>query len=298
MAEERHFGRAAERLMIAQPGVSQQVKALEGSLGIQLLFRDKRHVELTPAGTLFLDHARVILERAERALQSARLSARGRLRLLKVGTFVVGNRPRADEVLRRFRATQPDVEIEIHPAFTPQHVDALHERRLDVAFVVLPFDAVDGVRCEVLGAFDVVVAIPEGHHLASLQRIPRAALLGERFVVRPRSANPRLVDHLHRALFGRLDHPYPIEVADGAETSQLVVVAEGNGLAAALVDPSERPIPGVVYRPVEHPEPRIEFGVAWVDSNASPLVPAFVEMAREVAAGHRPDQAAVAGRPR
>src|SRR5207237_10597895 len=112
VAEERHFSRAAARLRIAQPGLSQQIKSLEVSLGVQLLVRDKRHVELTAPGALFLDHARIVLEGADRALRSARLASRGRKTVLKVGTFMERNRPHADEVLRRFRERHPDAELE------------------------------------------------------------------------------------------------------------------------------------------------------------------------------------------
>jgi DNA-binding transcriptional LysR family regulator len=282
VAEEAHFGKAASRLRIAQPGLSQQIKKLERSVGAQLLIRDPRGVKLTGPGRAFLEQARLTLELADRAVASARLAERGKKGLLRVGTPALGVPPVADTVLQVFAERFPNVEVELHPLFHPQLIDAVSTHSLDVAIVLSPFKAVEPPLGYLqLGRFELMAVLPEGHRLAELERLPRADLLDEPFLDWPRNMNPELVDHIHRVVFGTVEHPRSVEIPELEEARRFAQVANGRGIAITAVPGQvERHIPGIVFRPIEEPTPFIEYGVAWASTRTSPFVPAFLDVAR------------------
>ena len=286
VAEELHFGRAAERLHIAQSGLSQQILKLERSIGVQLLSRDRRGVELTEAGRVFLDHARQAVELADRAMTSPQLAERGKRGSLRVGTTILGMPPIAGAVLQAFEDRFPDVQVDLRPRLISELIDGISTYALDVAVVVSPFKSVDPPpRYQQLGTYELVAAIPEGHRLAKLERIPRAELLGETLIEGPRNINPVLTDHLHRMLFGELERPRRLEVAEVEEARRLEHIAEGKGIGITGTSPGmERRAPGVVFRHFEEPAPFIDYGLAWSRTQTSPFLESFIETAREVAA--------------
>jgi DNA-binding transcriptional LysR family regulator len=283
VAEELHFGRAAQRLQIAQPGLSHQIKGLERLLGVPLFIRGQRGVELTAAGRALLEHARLLLQLSERAVESTRLAVRGKKGLLKVGTPAGGIHARADELLHLFQARSPDVQVEIHPGNAPQNIEELARRTLDVAILIVPFDRPETLRYLRLGNEELLLAIPEGHRLASLERIPRSELLNETFLDWPRGMSPTLIDHLHRSVFGSGDPARLQDIGHMDQLGMLLAVAEGKGIALAMFPSvADLGIPRVVFRPLEG-SPSLEYGIAWFDNNASPFTSSFIGLARELA---------------
>ena len=285
VAEERHFGRAAERLRVTQPGISQQIKSFERSVGTQLFTRGRGGVQLTEAGSALLDHARLVLELVDRSQEIPRLATHGKTGFLKVGTAAVHEHPAANQVISDFRERFPLVEVRLHPGFGPSQVELLRRRLLDVSFVNAPVVDEQGLRYLALGALEVRVALPERHRLASLNRIPRADLLRERYVAMPRAVDPSLVDHVREAVFGKAELPDLVEVTDATLETRLHAVAEGHGFTLTIrPEESDLPIAGVAYRRVVGRIPRIEYGLAWVDSAASSYVTSFVETAERLVA--------------
>jgi DNA-binding transcriptional LysR family regulator len=285
VVDERHFGRAAEQLNIAQPGLSQQIKSLERSLGTQLLVRDSRRVDLTEAGEILAEQARLIVELADRALETQRLIGRGKRSLLKVATGAAGLGPRVADVLREFGARFGDVEVELLPGFGPQNLDALRRGVVDVAFVTKPIAMPRGSRYLRIGVQELLVVLREGHRLAALDRIPRRELLATSFVTWANGLNPEVMDHVHRLLFGGAQHPALIEAPDVMQTTRLSLVARDDELVAiALPSDIELHVPGLVYRRVEEPAPTLEYGIVWIENHASAVVPQFVGLTRELAA--------------
>jgi DNA-binding transcriptional LysR family regulator len=294
VAEELHFSRAAERLRIAQSGLSQQIKQLERAVGVQLLIRDRRGVQLTEAGRVFLDQARLTLEFADRAVASAVMAERGKKAFLRVGTTILAMPPMAGRLLQAFEDRFPDVEVELHPRLISELIDGVSTFALDVAIVVSPFKSVDPPpRYQQLGTYELLAAVPEGHRLAKLERVPRPELLAEPFIDAPLNINPEMSNHLHQILFGRL-HPQRLEVAELEDARRLELVAEGRGIGLTGTTPGveHQAFPGVVFRPLDEDTPRIGYGVAWSTTQASPLVDAFLEVAREIA-GLEPEPAPV-----
>jgi len=281
VAEERNFGRAAERLRIAQPGLSQQIRALERQLGVTLFTRHSRGADLTASGEALLEHARVVLEAASRAVETARRAPRGKQGLLRIGTHVLGIPAFASDLLRSFEARFPEVRLETRPSLALQALEALSRRVVDVAMVPAPFPPMKDVRYLRLGDAEILVALPNGHRLAPMERIPRSELLEETLIAWPRTVNPTLIDHLHRSVFGDIGHPRSVEVDELTDSARLQLVAEGRGIAMVVSPTAAEHIQGIVLRRFEDPPPSMEMGLVWYDLHASPFVPAFVDLARE-----------------
>jgi len=282
VAEERNFGRAATRLRIAQSGLSQQIKTLERSLGVQLFLRDRRRVELTDAGEYLVQEARSILSRASRVEETLPLVGKGKRGLLKVALSSAGLHPIAGDLVDRFRERFPDIVLDVVPGSGPQSLQALQRRDVDLAFVSFPFEPLNGLSVLSAGTLELMIALSEGHRLASMKRIPRSELLAEPFLTWPRTFNPPLMDHIHRSLFGDHDHPSLIESPDLNQATRLARLARSDRLVGiGLPAEAELKIPGLVHRSVEDPAPHIEYGLAWFEDHDSPSATAFIDAARE-----------------
>jgi DNA-binding transcriptional LysR family regulator len=282
VAEERHFGRAAERLRIAQPGLSQQIRALERSLGVQLFTRGSRGVELTEPGATFLQHARVVIEAATRAVESVRLAPDRKSGFLRVGTHVLGTPPFVSELLARFEFRHPEVQLETRPSLALQALEALGRRVVDVAIVPAPMPLLNDVRYLRLGEIEILVALPDRHRLARLDRIPRGELSHETVFSWPRSVNPTLIDHLRRLLFGETSPPGLVEISEMTDAARLHHIVQGRGVTMMAASAVPVHIPGIAFRRIEDPVPMMEMGLAWFDVHLSPFVPSFVDLAREL----------------
>src|SRR5439155_3034555 len=129
---------------------------------------------------------------------------------------------------------RPDVQVEIHPGYGPQNIEELARRALDVAIVIAPFDRPEALRYLRLGNEELLLAIPEGHRLASLERVPRSELVNETFLDWPRGTNPPLTDHLHRSVFGDGEPAAVSDTSHMDQLSMLLAVAEAKGIAVAM----------------------------------------------------------------
>jgi DNA-binding transcriptional LysR family regulator len=283
VADAGHFGRAAQRLRIAQSGLSQQIKALERLLGTALFVRDTRHVALTPAGRVFMEQARVVLELADRAEQSVRLVEKGKTGLIRLATNAAGLSPAMTELLNRYRERYPHVEVELYPGFGPQNLEALELRRVDLATITLPSESAEPFNYLRLGWIEILAIVPEAHRLASLDRIPREELIRQPLLTLPRSVNPPVVDHMHDVLFAGRQPLALVEAIDMAATARVSKVAEDEKLIGiGFGSEAQLETSGVVFRSFEEPVPRIEHGIAWFDTHASSFVDSFVSVAREL----------------
>lgn len=285
VAEERHFSRAAERLHIAQPGLSQQIKALERTVGAALFDRAARPISLTDAGEKLLPLAKTIVETAARATRVAGEGHPNHTGSLRVAFPAIGHYPELARLLERFRDRWPNVELLMTPSFRPAMLDALARRSIDVAILFQPIDWRDRSetpRYARLGGRELVIALPAGHSLTALERVPRGGLLGETYVDWPDAFWPELAAHARQQLFGRTDHPDRVEVLEAVEGSVMDLVRDGRGFASVAIPP-DGPLPtpaeGVVFRRVEDPTPLLEYGVAWVEPNASTATAGFVGLA-------------------
>ena len=237
VAEELHFRRAAERLQVAQPAVSEQVRKLEEDLGVQLLERTPRRVTLTPAGEVFVIEARRLLHQAAQAREAAlgtRDQSTGRLR---VGHLHDAVPPALPRVLGRFARATPGVEVVLETCPAAELLERVGDRRLDAAVVCLPAP-VSGLRVTPFGAERVIVALNESHPAAGRRSIGPPQLGRLPLLVMARRMNPAFFDCLITA-WRTADVDAPLaEVTEPNPEHLLLAVAAGAG--AALLPESVR----------------------------------------------------------
>jgi DNA-binding transcriptional LysR family regulator len=285
VAEEGHVTRAAERLGMQQPPLTQQIKALERELGVQLIRRKPRGVALTEAGSVFLEEARAALARLERAVMLTKRTARG-----EQGRLVIGIAPTAPfhplvpQVIRTFRETYPLVSLMMEECLSRQAVEFLSSGLIDVAFLRAPLAHSEGLEISPLLEEPMVVALPSGHALAR-GRAARAPLelfrlAEETFILFGGNAGPGIADvslaACHRAGFSpRLGQQAP-RIA-----SALSLVAAGLGIALVPSSIQRLQVEGVTYRPLHPSEaPTATLSLATRARDPSPVVSNFVRMVR------------------
>jgi DNA-binding transcriptional LysR family regulator len=274
VAEELHFRRAAERLHISQPPLSQQIRALEDELGFELLTRTRRRVQLTPAGEAFLRDARVVLGELEGAVATARridAGQTGRLRVGFVGSALLSIVPGTVE---RFRASRPGVAIELRERSTVDQLRAVSAGVIDVGLVRPPIDDDGELRAQTVLRERTVAALPAGHALARLARVPLARLAAEPLVLFPRDQAPGFHDLLIAALGSTGAGPRVVQYAPEMLTI-IGLVAAGTGVSLVPASVSRLALDGVTDRPVSG-APRSELVAITRARDESALVRAFV----------------------
>lgn len=281
VAEELHFGRAALRLHMAQPPLSQAIRALEEELGARLFERTSRTVRLTPAGQALLPEARAILAHAASAAALARRVHQGEAGELRVGYM----NPVMDAVLCRalaeFRRQRPEVELRLVELPTPGQLEELRAGRLDVAFIRLVQDEgqdLRGLSTRPVCREPYVLALPEGHSLEKLRRVPLAEVAAQPLILFARSALPRLHGEILAALRATGREPRVVQEVAGKHAS-LALVAAGIGLCLAPASARDWKRRGVVLRPVEPGLPEVCMGAAWRTGQENEAVRALVALA-------------------
>jgi DNA-binding transcriptional LysR family regulator len=282
VAEELHFRRAAERLHISQPPLSQQIRQLEAELGVQLLERSRRRVELTAAGEAFYARAREILDAVDDAARLARRVQRGEVGRLSVGFVGSAMYSLLPEVLHAFREERGDVGLRLRELTTAAQLDQLESGRIDVGFVRPQSPPRGGVATETVMREQIVVALPESHRLAGRDRLALAELAGEPLVLLTRAGSPGVREVLEAAT-ARFGGEGQL-VQEAAEVQTVIGLVAG-GVGFSLVPDSVRSLTrrGVVYREVVD-APSIELALVWRAEDRSPVLAAFREVVRE----HRP----------
>ena len=261
VAEELHFRRAAERLHVAQPAVSEQVRKLEDELGVRLLDRSQRSVVLTDAGAALLTEARHVLHDARVARVAARNAngrAAGRLRIGYMPALLPARVPRA---LRRLATGMSNLDTTLEPGNGVELLEAVRADRLDAAVVALPASTT-GLRTAPLGRERARAAFPVGHRHAVARAIRLDQVAPERIVVLPREANRAFYDAVVAACHDAGLSPTLVETADGDVEPALLAVASGHGMALLPESAAERYVaPGVRFVPVAGPCPEVATAV-------------------------------------
>jgi len=285
VAEELHFGRAAQRLHMAQPPLSQQIRALEDAIGVRLFDRTQRSVALTAAGGLFLEEAYKTLAQAEHAVRVAQRASRGEIGRVRIGfvsSIAYGPFP---TLLRAFRERSPGVALELHEQTTTSQTEALLTGSVDLGLFRLDAESARvqrhvGLQVEPLRTEPFVVALPEAHPLAARSRIALADLKDEDFVLFPRASNPGLHDYLVLAC---RKAGFEMRVVQEADLMQTLVSLVAAGLGVTLTPASLQSLQrmGAVYRPLEEPALESQIMAAWREDDASPVLAALLETLRD-----------------
>ncbi len=274
VAEERHFGRAAARLHMAQPPLSQQIRQLEEQLGTPLLLRTTRKVELTPAGQVLLDRGRLLLEELEVLASDVQQVGAGATGVLRVGFTGTATYRLMPVIVQSASRSLPGLRITVQgEMLTTQMETALEEGRLDVAVLRPPIRS-QTIAHKLLEQDQLVAALPADSPLAEKGTLEIAELALQNFIGYPSYSvvNAIFLDACRRAGF------QPRLVQEARETSTLLSLVSA-GMGVALVPMTSRmfSFQGVVFRPLRNPPP-VDLAVAWNRNNESPLMQSFLTL--------------------
>lgn len=284
VAEELSFTRAAVRLHLSQPPLSQQIRALEEDLGVRLLERTKRHVALTEPGRVFLDQARQILAKVDEARSQVNAAAAGYSGQLRLAYSVsVSFHPALPQTLLRYSQIAPRVSLQLSEMYTEPQYAALLGGQIDVGFVrdepAHP-QAARGIRLNVIDREPLLLALPTGHPLAGRSSLHLAEVRGDAFVSQPRQLVATLYDRLVKLATRAGFQPTIIQHAQ--QINGLLALVAG-GLGLALVPASMRVVrlAGVSYVPLEDADAYLLLALASRVDDTSPVLQQFLATVTE-----------------
>ncbi len=284
VAEELHFGRAAERLHIAQPPLSQQIRQLEAELGVTLLVRSTRRVELTPAGHAYLERVESILDAVDVAGIQAQRVAEGRAGTLAVGCVGSATYSLLPRLVRALREELPDLEVSVHgEMLAPAQLSALETGEIDIALLRPPVGSSDLV-VDIIRHDKLFVAVPEDLPIGAADGVYAEDLRDAEFIAHVGHGRSVMNGVLATICAGagfvpRIRH-------EVAETSTLVtLVAAGLGVALVPEPTAALGIAGVRYLPLRPGAPTVELAVARLAGEPSPAIEHALTVLRRVAVG-------------
>jgi DNA-binding transcriptional LysR family regulator len=284
VADELHFGRAAVRLHMTQPPLSQAIAALEDQLGAPLFLRNRRTVALTPAGAALLPEAKRLLAEAASLPALVRRAAAGEAGRLAIAFITSADYSVLPPFLRRYSERYPDVHLSLHEATSDVQVEELLRGRIDAGFLIPPLPDRALAQLDYLKVLDepLILCAPAGLALppdgaaVRLQEVPHLPL-----IIFPREVSPALHDAI--LSWGRAAGITPA-VGQQAIQMQTIVSLVSAGMGLALVPQSVANLmrPGVEYRALADPTPRVDTGIAWRRDNPSPVLQGFLELLRTI----------------
>lgn len=280
VAEEQSFSRAAQRLHIAQPPLSSQIKQLETELEVRLFDRTSRGVRLTEAGQLLLEESRRLLAQVEQTERAVRRVGNGEVGRITLGFVPSASNEVLPELLKLFRSRFPGVELFLREMRPDQVVSSLHTGQTDVGFLYLPLeDPTLDVAC--VSREPLILALPEAHPLASQASVDLRDVAGEPFIMPARYQMPGLYGQVTEAC--RAAGFTPEAVQKDVWMMQTIAGLVAGNLGVSLVPASLRNFrrTGVVYRSVADLSPTVELGMVWRKGNQGPVMESFLSYALE-----------------
>jgi DNA-binding transcriptional LysR family regulator len=300
VADELNFTRAAQRLGITQPSLSAQIKQLEAELGTPLFRRGTRSVELTDAGKLMLEEARIILIEVERAKTGVARRARGETGKINIGSAgATYFHPLIPTIIREFKKQHPGVVLMPEESNTSMLLARLRAGAIDLAFVRPPLADIDGLRLEPLVKEPIHMVLPAAHPLARSKSAPLSALAKESIILFTRAINPTVYDAILAAFVRAGFSPHLAQEAPQVPAA-IPMVAAGLGVTLVPESMSRLRPDGVAFVPVEGPALPAEICLAYRRTQRSAAVKNFVAVARrqaQVAAARRKEETARYAKP-
>jgi DNA-binding transcriptional LysR family regulator len=283
VAEEMHFGRAAARLHMTQPPLSQTIQALESALGAQLFFRTKRSIVLTPAGRALLPEAQRLLQQADSLPDLVRRAAAGESGRLSLAFVSTADYSVLPPFLHAFRERYPQVQIELREATTDVQLEDLAQGRIDAGLLIPPLP--DRLRADLdyapMLSEPLILAAPQGLKALRGKKIVALENVSELpLIIFPR----RIAPAFHDAILGCFrDAGLTPHIGQEAIQMQTIVGLVSAGMGIALVPQSVSNLkrPGVEYKPLSDPTPLVETGLAWRRDNSSPVLQAFLKLTKQ-----------------
>lgn len=281
VAEQQSFTRAAEKLHVAQPAISQQIRTLEEELEVKLLLRTKRSVRPTAAGQAFLREAKDVLARVEQSKVEARRAAQGETGTLSVGCFAGSSFLFLPELIHAYRSRHPDVRIHLHDQTISEQLEALELGRIDVAFTrPLPKTRAKRFVQERVYRDRIMAVLPVHHALAGLRKMRLEKLAQEDWVLLRRSSAPESVDGFTQLCTQAGFSPRVISEPERMRTV-LMTVAAGIGVSLSATCFRSFQQPGVAFVPLQPEPPPLDLVAARPKGEPPPTVAAFLSLLRQ-----------------
>ena len=280
VAEELHFGKAAAKVQITQPVISDQIRRLEEELGVKLFFRTKRTVELTKPGKIFFNESKQILERVEKAVSAVQKAERGELGSLTIGYTGPALYTLLPKIVRTFRDRYPQVELVLKEICTNQQVQALNSKDVEVAFLHPPIEG--DLELISIMTEKIVLALPEDHPLTSFTQVPIEKLSDQPFILFPRQEGPHLYSRILSICQQAGFSPKVVQEVTPQPT-MIGLVAAGIGVSFVSSSLQNLNRSGVVYRELDIPTPELELAAAWKREQVSPVLQKFLQIVKEIA---------------
>ncbi len=283
VVESKSFRAAAQHLHVSQPPLTRQIQQLEELLGVKLLERQPRGVELTAAGAVFYEDARNLLLLAEQAVDRTQMAAQGRLGRLDVGTFGSAVLDVIPRIIHDFLALYPKVDVVLHNLDRAGQIKALRERRITVAFNRF-FDKDPELSWEVVLTEHMDVAVNARHVLAARATLMLKDIADEPLIFYPRTPRPGFIDHVMRMFHARGVTPKVTQEVDDV-VAAVALVSGGVGLSLVVDSACNLRLPGVVYVPLSKAD-RATFDLCLIHrrDDDSALLQAFISVARKLRA--------------
>lgn len=285
VADCLNFTKAAQRLRVAQPALSRQIRDLEDELGVPLLLRSPRATKLTEAGAAFLQEARAILERAEEAVKLARAVARGERGEIRVGYAPSLNVELLPCTLHAFHNAAPGLQVKLQDLSSEEMLRGLNEGRLHLSLVARPSErALGGLKFELLREYPVFVALPSRHRLARVKKVALRELIGEPLVAYSRAEYPEYHATLGE-LFAKVGATPSIAEEHDSAPSLIAAVEIGRGLA--IVPTCLGILAGgrLKFRPLEPAPSPVQVGAVYDPQRLAPGAAKFLAAAHSAASG-------------
>lgn len=286
VAEELHFTRAAERLRIAQPHLSQEIRKLEKELGVTLFARTKRRVALTPAGTVLLDRVRHLQFATEEAVRAAQRAERGETGSLSLSFSSAAAFDLAPRSLARYGRAYPDVDVVVEDLFSNKAVDGVLNGRVDLCIVHPPRRMDPSLQAEELYDEEMFAALPADHRLARGKTCSIEDLLKEPWILGQLDTGRRIAEEVRRSIG---DIGIPAQGRRIAVRMSTLVCLVAGGLGVTLVPESAQRlgVDGVAFRPLRGRKIKVPVAIITRRDHVTPALETFKDIVRECAKSRR-----------
>jgi DNA-binding transcriptional LysR family regulator len=261
VAEELHFGRAAVRLHMAQPPLSQAIKHLEELVGVPLLTRSKHFVALTPAGVAFLEEARELLAHGQRAIETARLASQGLTGRITIGFVGSVSYELLPRILRDFRTQFPSIHVDLRELTSTEQIESLRARKIDLGIVRLPLNNAADMNIRTIEVERFVAVLPRDHRLSAAHTLRLEDLADEAFMIFPSERIPSLHAKFLMACEEAGFSPR-IALEAWQMASMVSLAAAGMGVVLLPAQVRNSPHPGVVYKDLSNRSEHFELKIA------------------------------------
>jgi DNA-binding transcriptional LysR family regulator len=282
LAEELHFGRAAERLHITQPPLSRLIRNLEVELSAQLFERSTRSVRLTPAGQALIEPARDILMSHRLADSAVQAAGKGEVGHLRLGFTGIATHKLIGRLLKLVRSTHPGIHLSLQSAsFALPAIDSVADGSMDLAFGLWPF-VPQSIETRIVAQESLVVAMHREHALADRESVSMSELEGEDFITLPPNPGSTTIERLYALSQAAGFNPTVIQVAPDTWTILSLVGAEIGCSVTVSSVPQNASFPNIAFVPLKDPKGPFPLLMAWRRNDVSPALAEVLRLAHQL----------------